>query len=239
MAAANNRLDRQLARQLQLPMKKVRLALAQGKVTVAGKLCHQADCQVNQFSAITFAGQLLAHGSPLYFMLHKPVGVVSATKDEQHRTVIDLLEHPQRDELHIVGRLDLNSSGLVLLTNDGRWSSALTSPLQKVAKRYWVQTAHPITPDCVQAFADGMYFGYENQTTAPAGLRILSSHSAEVTLTEGKYHQIKRMFGRFRNPVLALHRVAIGDMVLPDDLAAGQWRALTAQEMGGPTLGKY
>jgi 16S rRNA pseudouridine516 synthase len=164
-------------------------------------------------------------------MLHKPIGVVSATKDTQHQTVIDLLDCAARHELHIAGRLDLNSSGLLLLTNDSRWSDALMSPTQKVDKVYRVTLANPLTAEYIAAFAEGMYFGFEDIMTQPAKLVILTDHVAEVTLKEGKYHQIKRMFGRFRNPVVGLHRLSIGDIVLDAALAPGESRALTAVEV--------
>ena len=164
-------------------------------------------------------------------MMNKPIGVVSATKDEQHKTVMDLIDNENAADLHIVGRLDLNSSGLLLLTNDGDWSRSLMSPENKVAKVYEVTLEHTITDECIQAFADGMYFSYEDITTKPAHLEILSEHVAKVTLEEGRYHQIKRMFGRFRNPVLALHRVSIGEIKLDNGLAPGEYRALTHDEI--------
>ncbi|KGK42229.1 pseudouridine synthase [Nitrincola sp. A-D6] len=227
MAAASNRLDRFLARTLQRSLKQIRLDLAKGRVKVDSALCDEPARLVHQFTRIVYDGQVLQNNQPVYILLHKPVGVVCATKDAEHKTVIDLIDHPQRDELHIVGRLDLNSSGLVLLTNDGRWSSVLTDPEQKVPKVYNVEVEHPLTASYITAFAEGMYFEYENHTTAPALLKILSTHTAQVVLTEGKYHQIKRMFGRFRNPVLKLHRVAIGDYHLPSDLKVGEWRLVS------------
>ncbi len=224
MAAASNRLDRFLARRLQRSLKQIRLDLVKGRVKVDNELCNEPAQLVNQFTRIDYDGQMLQHNQPIYILLHKPVGVVCATKDAQHKTVIDLIDHPQKHQLHIVGRLDLNSSGLVLLTNDGRWSSALTDPKQKVPKVYEVEVEHPLTASYVTAFAEGMYFDYENLTTAPALLTILSTRTARVVLTEGKYHQIKRMFGRFRNPVLKLHRISIGHYHLPSDLHVGEWR---------------
>ncbi|MBE0484381.1 MAG: 16S rRNA pseudouridine(516) synthase [Bacterioplanes sp.] len=227
MAAGSNRLDRLLARTLQYPIKRVRLDIAQGKVRLDDDCCRDPSRLVHRFSLITYQGRVIQAQSPVYIMLHKPVGVVCATRDEQHQTVLDLIDHPQKHELHIVGRLDLNSSGLVLLTNDGRWSSALTDPQHKVPKVYEVRVENPLTPDYVSDFANGMYFAYEDITTASAELTLTSTYTARVVLTEGKYHQIKRMFGRFRNPVLALHRVAIGDHVLPAQLAAGEWSVLS------------
>ncbi|WP_020683162.1 pseudouridine synthase [Marinobacterium rhizophilum] len=225
------RLDRFISVRTGINRKHVRLMLAQGRVQVDGVPATDIQQPVGEFSRVLLDGEVLQANTPRYVMLHKPVGVVSATRDTLHKTVIDLLECPDADTLHIVGRLDLNSSGLLLLTNDGRWSRELTSPQSKVSKQYRVTLANPIGEDYVAAFAGGMYFAYEDITTRPAGLRILSERVAEVTLVEGRYHQIKRMFGRFRNPVLALHRHAIGNLALDPNLEPGQSRELTCQEV--------
>jgi 16S rRNA pseudouridine516 synthase len=164
-------------------------------------------------------------------MLHKPVGVVCATKDNKHKTVIDLLGSiltpDEKASLHLVGRLDLNTSGLVLLTNDSRWSEQLTSPKSKVAKHYLVTLKNPLSNEYIDAFAKGMYFAFENITTKPVTLKIISQYQAEVILMEGRYHQIKRMFGRFKNPVVALHRKSIGEYVLDERLKEGECQFLS------------
>lgn len=233
MAYSSTRLDRFLAAHLQCSRKSVRAVLAAGRVVLNGELARDPDRVVGPFTRVELDGECLQGRTPLYLMLHKPVGVVCATEDEQHRTVLDLIrEQPdglvacELDDLHIVGRLDLNTSGLVLLTNDGEWSRRLMSPEHKVAKRYNVTLAHPISPDYIPAFAEGMYFSFENITTQPAHLEIMGEYQARVTLTEGKYHQIKRMFGRFRNPVVALHRCSVGDWQLDSTLLPGQWRRI-------------
>lgn len=235
MHSKRNRLDRFISERCGINKRDVRLLLAQGRVQVDGENAASIHQAVDQFSHVVCDGLVLQADRPVYVMLHKPVGVVSATRDDKHRTVIDLLDRPDRHRLHIVGRLDLNSSGLLLLTNDGRWSRQLTSPEHKVAKVYRVTLANPICPerisDYVAAFAQGMYFPFEDITTRPAGLNVLSEHVAEVTLEEGRYHQIKRMFGRFRNPVIGLHRLNIGGLGLDETLLPGQSRNLTEGEV--------
>ncbi|MBW3516471.1 16S rRNA pseudouridine(516) synthase [Shewanella sp. NKUCC01_JLK] len=231
MQSKRGRLDRYLCTQLHTHRKAVRELLLLGRVRVDGLIVKDMDRQVDEFSHIQLDGQILQANTPVYLMLHKPIGVVSATKDTQHKTVIDLLDCEVRDELHIAGRLDLNSSGLLLLTNDSRWSDALMSPTHKVDKVYRVTLANPLTEEYIAAFAEGMYFSFEDIMTQPAKLVILADHVAEVTLKEGKYHQIKRMFGRFRNPVVGLHRLSIGDIVLDEALASGESRMLTAAEV--------
>jgi len=235
MAINTTRLDRLISELCQINRKKVRLILAQKRVYVDGILALDVAQIVDQFSSIVMDGEVLQANQPHYIMLHKPVGVVCATKDDKHKTVIDLLIGRLTQEiienLHIVGRLDLNTSGLVLLTNDSRWSERLTSPEHKVAKCYQVTLANAMTPDYVSAFAQGMYFAFEKITTQPAILSIISPFEAEVILTEGRYHQIKRMFGRFRNPVVALHRSSIGQLHLDKSLRCGESRALNEAEV--------
>jgi 16S rRNA pseudouridine516 synthase len=231
MSINRSRLDRFISEQCQVNRKKVRLILAQKRVSVDGIIATDIAQPIDKFSVIVFDNKIIQQHKPLYIMLHKPVGVVCATKDDKHKTVINLLGSlltPQeKASLHIVGRLDLNTSGLVLLTNDSRWSEQLTSPQSKVAKHYLATLQNPLTHEYIHAFDKGMYFSYENITTKPVTLKILSSHQAEVILTEGRYHQIKRMFARFNNPVTALHRTSIGSYVLDNNLIAGESKIIS------------
>lgn len=205
--------------------------LAQGRIRLDGEIAGSISQPVGQFTHVVLDEKIIQSNAAHYLMLNKPAGVVSATRDERHRTVIDLLTVPYADSLHIVGRLDFNSTGLVLLTNDGRWSRALSDPGQAITKTYRVQLEQPLSEDCVKAFAEGMYFDYEGITTRPASLKILSEFEAEVGLVEGRYHQIKRMFGRFDNRVLGLHRLATGTLQLDPGLELGAYRELTLKEL--------
>ena len=226
------RLDRFLSNLPQLNRQTARLALASGRVRVDGLVITDGLSEVNQFSRIELDDQLLQAGKAArYFMLHKPVGVVSATVHAEHRTVLDLLDEPDKDELHLAGRLDLNTSGLLIITNDGLWSRRLTEPRSRLGKVYRVETEQPITPEYVELFARGLYFAYEDLTTLPAELVILSSHSALLTLHEGRYHQVKRMFGHFQNKVIGLHRLSMGAIQLDPHLTPGQYRPLSAAEI--------
>ena len=231
MSLSTQRLDHFLAKQCQISKGKVRLLLAQKRVCVDGTVNCSIEQSVNKFSKISLDGNVLQDNPAYYVMLHKPVGVVCATKDNQHSTVIDLLPFDFKDQLHIVGRLDLNTSGLVLLTNDSRWSEAITQPEQKIEKTYQVTLEKPINNSYIDGFKQGMYFKYENITTQPADLTIINQHCAQVILTEGKYHQIKRMFGHYRNPVVGLHRSQIGNLKLDNKLTSGQSRHLTEREV--------
>jgi 16S rRNA pseudouridine516 synthase len=237
MALNKIRLDRFISHHFKISRGDVRLMLAQKRIVVDGLMVSDIHQIVNTFSIIDVDNKPLQRNTPCYVMLNKPIGVVSATKDEEHKTVINLLQQSdlltaeQCLNLHIVGRLDLNTSGLLLLTNDSRWSSYLTSPINKVVKKYRVTLAQSLSADYISAFAQGMYFNYEDITTQPVKLVLMSDNVADVYLTEGRYHQIKRMFGRFRNPVVKLHRLSIGNLSLDQQLLAGESRLLTNDEV--------
>jgi 16S rRNA pseudouridine516 synthase len=231
MHLKRTRLDRYISTRIGINRRDVRLMLAQGRLKIDGQLASAINQPIDQFSHVVMDDTVLQDKQPVYLMMNKPIGVVSATKDDRHRTVVDLLTRSDKHQLHIAGRLDFNSSGLLLLTNDGSWSRQLSTPETKVPKVYRVKLAKPIDPDAVDAFAKGMHFPFEGLVTRPAKLRIISEYVAEVTLMEGRYHQIKRMFGRFRNPVLELHRLSIGMLMLDKKLAPGDSRELSANEI--------
>lgn len=174
MANGRKRLDSYLSQALGLKRKSIRPLLACKAVLVDGQPARGVDQLVDDFSIVSVGDRTLPYHLPQYWMLHKPVGVVSATRDEQHPTVISLMPAEADPELHIAGRLDLNSSGLLLLTNDSRWSSRLSDPLHEVPKIYHVTVAKPLHEAYIAAFAEGFYFGYEDIHTRPASLSILS-----------------------------------------------------------------
>jgi len=232
METKSFRIDRYISKKLSVNRRDIKLMLAQGRIIINGIIIRDVTTIVEEFDYVLFDGEVLQNKQALYIMMNKPIGVVSATKDALHKTVIDLQPTDLHlADLHIVGRLDLNTSGLLLLTNDSRWSRRLMAPEEKVSKVYQVGLENTLTEEYISAFAEGMYFSFEDITTQPARLTILSDKVAEVILQEGKYHQIKRMFGRFRNPVLTLHRSAIGNLILDTDLRAGESRSLTSAEV--------
>jgi len=227
------RIDRFLGNLPQANRRQARLWLATGRIRIDGAVVRDATTEVGPFSDIQLDGQPLQQRRPRYFMLHKPAGYLSATEDPLHPTVLALIAADQRHGLHIAGRLDRASTGLLLLTDDGDWSWQLTAPDKTIAKVYRVDTAHPIHPDTAARFAAGIYFPYEGITTRPVVLEQLAERQVRLTLHEGRYHQIKRMFGRFRNPVVGLHREQVGNLRLDPDLAPGQYRPLSAAEIAG------
>lgn len=226
------KLDRLLAKHRSLGRTQAHRALAARRVKVNGCLCMNGQVEVDRFTLVELDGEVIQQPArAVYLMLHKPAGILSATRDPGFTTVIDLIDDPDRHTLHIAGRLDRSTTGLVLLTNDGRWSKRLMEPAEKVPKVYLVETADDIPASAIAAFAAGFYFHTEDITTEPAHLEILAPRCARLTLYEGRYHQVKRMFHRVQNRVISLHRHSIGPIVLPPDLSVGQWRHLSAMEV--------
>lgn len=225
------RLDRFLVRLGTHPCKEVARLLADGRVMVDGTIELSGLRRINRFTRIELDGEGLQDTPAVYLMLHKPAGYLSATTDPQHPTVMELIDHPSRDELHLAGRLDRASTGLLLLTNDGRWSRQVTEPIEEISKVYRVTTREVISPETAAIFSEGIYFAYEDLTTRPAVLEILAPQEALLTIHEGRYHQVKRMFHAVGNQVLSLHRESIGPLVLDETLPSGTFRHLSAEEV--------
>ncbi|MFG0411710.1 pseudouridine synthase [Pseudomonas sp. NY5710] len=227
------RLDRFLANLPHCNRQQARLMLAQRRVRLDGQVISDPLAEVREFSRVQLDEQLLQAGRPArYLMLHKPAGCVSATQDPQHPTVLELLPAALRADLHIAGRLDFNTTGLMILTNDGQWSRRLTQPATKLPKQYLVETEDEIAEHYVAKFREGFYFAFENLTTQPAQLDILGPRQARLAIVEGRYHQVKRMFGFFDNKVVGLHRESMGAIRLDPGLAPGAFRPLTPEEIG-------
>ena len=212
----------------------VRRILAAGRVKVDGKMERDSQSDIGDFTQVTLDDLVLRDTSAVYLMLNKPAGYLSATVDDEHRTVMELIDTPET--LHIAGRLDRASTGLLILTNDGKWSRRLTEPKEGVPKVYEVTTAEPITAETVMRFQQGIYFAYEDLTTQPAELQILSAQRAQITIYEGRYHQVKRMFHAVGNRITSLHRLSMGAIQLDPQLTAGQYRNLTQQEIESVSL---
>lgn len=226
------RLDRLLTKQCRCSQKQARLWVNSGSVTLNEHVITDYTQRIRRFDRIVLrAGdveRIIQNEQAHYIMLHKPAGVVSATSDPVHQTVIDLITEPYASQLHIAGRLDATSTGLLLLTNDGAWSKNITQAKQKTAKIYWVETESPIDPQTVQIFKQGLYFATEDITTLPVHMDILAKNQARLTLHEGRYHQIRRMFARVNNRVVKLHREQIGSCHL-GDLPAGDYKTFDGQ----------
>jgi 16S rRNA pseudouridine516 synthase len=226
------RLDKYLAGVTDLSRSDAKRAIKQGFVSVEGRTVDDPQHEVAADARVALEGRVLRNALPRYFMLHKPDGYVCATKDRTHSTVLDLLHEDNIEALHIAGRLDVDTTGLVLLTDDGQWSHRITAPKSDCDKTYRLTTAEPIDAQAVEQFARGLFLHEEKQRLKPALLEIIDSHNARLTIGEGKYHQVKRMFGALGNAVVSLHRERIGAIVLDPELAEGEYRALTPDEVG-------
>ena len=182
---------------------------------------------------VYYNGSLLQYAEFEYYMLNKPAGCVSATSDNLHKTVLELIDTKVRKDLFPVGRLDIDTEGLLLITNDGALAHQLLSPKKHVDKTYYAEIEGMITNEDVVAFKEGLDIG-ENTLTLPAKLVILESGTIskiEVTIQEGKYHQVKRMFEAVGKRVVYLKRLSMGAITLPEDLKIGEYRALLPDEV--------
>ncbi len=231
------RLDKYLSAALGVSRSEARKTIAAGRVAVDGAPCKKADAPLDEArQAVAVDGRELggAYQPYVYLMLNKPAGVVSASRDAREVTVADLVRDAfPRRTLFPAGRLDKTSTGFVLLTDDGAFAHAILAPGRHVAKRYRVTLDTPLTPAMTAGFAAGVTLA-DGETMAPA-LAVPADPAdpcaALVTLHQGVYHQIKRMFGVYGAGVNGLHRLGIGPVALDETLAPGGWRALTAAEV--------
>ncbi len=226
------RLDRFLSQASGLTRSQAQRAIRRGEVRLDGVVVKDPGLHVPPPARVEFQDQIIVAAlGPQYFMLHKPVGVVCATHDSRHRTVLDLLDVPNASTLHIAGRLDLDATGLVLLTDDGGWSHRVMSPRHKFAKTYRVTLAEPLTAAAAQMLERGVQLKEEPEPCQPAVLERVAEREVRIIVTEGKYHQVKRMFAAVGNNVVTLHRERIGAIVLDPQLAPGGFRPLTSPEI--------
>ena len=231
------RLDKIISATGKKSRREVREMVRQGRVLVDGKPAPAADMKVDpQTAVILLDGEPLGYEKFTYVMLHKPAGVLTATEDRRQETVLDLLPPElRRRALSPVGRLDKDTEGLLLLTNDGQLAHRLLSPKSHVDKVYYARVDGALEPGDIAAFAAGMTLG-DGLECLPAGLEILSPTEALVTLREGKFHQVKRMLAARGKPVLYLKRLSMGRLRLDPALAPGAWRMLTEEERSALNL---
>lgn len=225
------RLDQFIASTTPLSRKEAKRAIGQGRVMVNGEACRQASTHIGTNDSVTLDDAPLALPGERYLMLNKPQGVVSATTDSDHPTALDLLPTNLRHNLHIAGRLDADTTGLLLLTSDGQWSHRVTSPRVKCPKTYRVTLSDPITEAALQQLRTGMELRNDPRPTKPAKAIRVGEYEIELTISEGRYHQVKRMLAATGNRVEALHRISIGAIELDSNLTPGAFRELTEAEI--------
>ena len=215
----------------------VKQVLKQKKIQVNGKVETSAKVHIDpDKDQVTYLGESLFHEEFVYYLLNKPKGVISATEDDHHQTVLDLLDDTaRRKEVFPIGRLDIDTHGLLLLTNNGKLAHAMLSPKKHVDKVYRAQVAGIMTQEDVVRFKEGIEL--KDFTTLPAELEMLevdreaNSCLVQIRIAEGKFHQVKRMMAAVETPVIYLKRNSMGPLTLPDDLRKGEYRALTDEEL--------
>ncbi|HJB81816.1 MAG TPA: rRNA pseudouridine synthase [Candidatus Mediterraneibacter intestinavium] len=227
------RLDKYLADMGYGTRSEVKKEITRGNVQINGIPVRRPETKLDtEKDEVTCQGHQAVYEEYEYYMLNKPAGVVSATFDRKDRTVLDLIGERQRKDLFPVGRLDKDTEGLLLITNDGELAHRLLSPKKHVDKVYYVKVQGQLTSEDEERLAEGIDIG-EAKPVLPAGLSILKSgeiSEAEITIQEGKFHQVKRMFHALGKEVLYLKRLRMGTLVLDEELRPGQYRRLTEAE---------
>ncbi|AHG75270.1 Ribosomal small subunit pseudouridine synthase A [Mannheimia varigena USDA-ARS-USMARC-1296] len=226
------RLDKFIAKNTGLTRSQAAKALKSGIVTVNGKIEKSGAAKISQEDEIYYEDQKLEWmEAGQYFMLYKPQGYICSHDDGEYPTVFQFFDYPLMTKLHTAGRLDVDTTGLVFLTDDGKWSHRITSPKHHCEKTYLVTLADPVEDFYAEKLAEGILLRGEKEPTLPAKLEIFDDYNVNLTISEGRYHQVKRMFAALGNKVEALHRWRIGDVILDETLAEGEFRPLTQTEI--------
>ncbi|MBJ7555621.1 pseudouridine synthase [Marinomonas spartinae] len=225
------RLDFYLSHVTNLARKASKVAIAKSRVTVNGEVIKKANHPVEEKDVVCLDARPLAWPSEGYYLMNKPSGYVCATQDADHPIVIDLLGTHLGQPLKVVGRLDKDTTGLLLLTTDGQWLHRITSPKSVCQKRYRMTLAEPIDDHALKQLEEGVMLNGEQVPTLPAKAQRIAEAEIFLTIQEGKYHQVKRMLAAVGNRVETLHRDQIGPLVLDEGLQPGEFRELTKNEV--------
>ncbi|MBD5452691.1 MAG: rRNA pseudouridine synthase [Lachnospiraceae bacterium] len=229
------RLDKFIADMQSETRSAVREYIKRGAVTVNGEVVKKPEYKVNELEdKICLMGKELCFQQFVYYMLHKPADVVTATKDARERTVMDLMREASGKNLFPVGRLDKDTEGLLLVTNDGALSHRLLSPKRHVEKTYYVECEGELSTDAVFRLEQGVDIG-DDKLTLPAGVneikRLDGTYSLKLSITEGRFHQVKRMIQAVGGNVTYLKRISFGGLKLDETLSTGEWRLLRQEEI--------
>ncbi len=208
----------------------VRELIQKGQVSVNDEIIRKPETKVSECDLVCCQGEILSAEEMGYFMLNKPAGVISATEDASQRTVLDFLKDEPYKNLFPVGRLDKDTEGLLLITNDGTLGHELLSPKKHVPKTYYVKLLKKLSGADITALEQGVDIGEKN-LTLPAKVEVLGEKETYITIIEGKFHQVKRMFEAVGNQVVYLKRVSMGCLRLDESLALGEYRKLTVEEV--------
>ncbi len=241
---ANIRLDKFVANYSEFSRSDIKNLAKSGKITVDGQVVSDTSIKIHSEQEVCIAERRICPINDFILMLNKPKGYVCANQDSVHPTVIELIRNTKNsasaeftpsdvivNQIQIAGRLDIDTTGFVLLTNNGAWNHQITSPQKECFKRYSVTLDKPLRNIDPQLFLDGILLNGETKKTKPAKLSVLSKHTCELVISEGKYHQVKRMFAAIGNHVVKLHRSKIGNLQLDKNLELSEYRLLTPQEV--------
>lgn len=224
------RLDKFLSNNSAHSRKDVKRLLRADRVTVNGETVRNAALNLADDALVCLDDNPIESLGPGFFMMNKPIGVVCANSDPEHETIFDLIDEPH-DKLHVAGRLDIDTTGLVLITGDGKWSHRITSPRFECEKSYIAILSEPINESMIAKLEQGVLLEGESQRTAPARVEKIADDEIRLIITEGRYHQVKRMLACVGTSVAELHRERIGDIALDNNLQPGEYRPLTQQEI--------
>ena len=224
------RLDKIISNRTGISRKDAKAAIYSGKVTVSGNVVRSSDYKVSENEEIILDGKKISGNVHVYIVLNKPKGYVSATEDPEQKTVIELVP-PElfRNGIFPAGRLDKDTTGLMIITDDGDFAHRILAPRKHVPKKYAVTIDLPVTEQMREGFENGIELS--DGICKSAKLLKTGEYTCEVTLSEGRYHQIKRMFGCFGAKVTELHRLSMGGFSLPENLLPGECRELTEKEL--------
>lgn len=224
------RLDKFICKSTELTRSEAKGLLKQGIVKVNNEVSKNGAMQVHENNTITIDGETLTARQSRYIIFHKPIDTICSNVDEGYPSLFHFIDVDKAFDMHVAGRLDADTTGLVLITDDGRWSHNIISPNKHCKKTYRVWLRDNIDENRVPEFENGIQLQGEKSLTRPAQLNIIKEREVLLTITEGKYHQVKRMFAAIGNKVVGLHRESIGAVSL-GDLVSGEWRYLTEEEV--------
>jgi 16S rRNA pseudouridine516 synthase len=224
------RLERFVSQALGVSRREAKALIRAGEISIDGSVVRNAGSAIAGDVRVAHLGQAIELPGPLYLMLHKPQGVVSATRDSREPTVQSLLPERMARRVHPVGRLDKDTTGLLLFTDDGAWSHRITSPRHRCHKTYRATLAESLVDDAESRLAQGLMLRSETTLTRPAILQRLGDNDVLITVSEGRYHLVRRLFAALGNRVVTLHRESIGGLALDNSLAPGEWRVLSVEE---------
>ena len=225
------RLDKYISNATDLSRTDVKKLIKSGLVSVDDETAKSGSQKVTDDQEIAIEGSTIQLMTTRYFMMNKPAGVVSATKDHTNPTALDLIYEHRNDQLQIAGRLDIDTTGLLLITDDGQWNHIVTSPRTDCKKIYAVELENAVSEDYHKKLEAGIALEGEKRRCLPATMQVVDDHHIQLSISEGKYHQVKRMITSLGNEVVSLHRLQIGGIALDPELEPGDYRPLTEEEI--------